>query len=219
MSKNLTKSLCSPQMAGAILLVLATFFTGRAEADTLIASQTNTYAFGSNPAAVSIFSEVFNQGSDYLWKYTVTNNSYDPIPGTSNGFSGFELALSVFVPDLGNQTAPNPSWIDDCCSGQPVEWDIRDSVGPGIMPGSSGVFGFTTAPRLITTAKNGWFHTCESDVQTDLVFYGVDNAPLAPDLIAPPISATPEPSSLLLFGTGLLSLQALLRRRFSRLRA
>ena len=33
------------------------------------------------------------------------------------------------------------------------------------------------------------------------------------------VNSTPEPSSLLLFGTGLLSLQPLLRRRFSRLHA
>ena len=32
-------------------------------------------------------------GGRYLWEYTVHNNSYDPQPGMTNGFSGFELFL------------------------------------------------------------------------------------------------------------------------------
>jgi len=68
-------------------------------------------------------SECRGGAGKYWWKYDVTNNTFDPVPGTSNGFSGFELALPVSVPDIGDISAPDPAWDVDCCSGLPVEWD------------------------------------------------------------------------------------------------
>jgi hypothetical protein len=179
----------------ASLVLLGFAASGQA---ATIGLQVNNYAFGLDPAAVIITSRVDNQGSFYLWEYTVQNQSYDPTPGTTNGFSGFELNLpGGFVADLGNVTNPSAGWENNCCSGLPMEWDIRDTTGLGIMPGSSGIFSFTTLPRSITTANDGWFHTWAGGVQTDLVFYGADNAPFAPDLLTP----IPEPATLLLFGT------------------
>jgi hypothetical protein len=191
-----------------LVLPILVFSAGTAQA-ALIASQTNTYAFGGDADAIVIESNVFDNGATYLWEYTVTNNSYDPVPGSSNGFSGFELALpGGFPPDLDNVTSPSAGWVSNCCSGLPMEWDIRNSAGPGVMPGETGVFSFTTLPRFIQTADDGWFHTWQNDVQTDLVFYGADNAPLAPDLEREVI---PEPGTLLLLGMGLAA--AGLRRR------
>jgi hypothetical protein len=92
-----------------------------------------------------------------------------------------------------------------------MEWDIRNSIGLGVMPGETGVFSFATLPRFIQTAGNGWFHTWEGDVQTFLVDYGTDNAPLAPDLVRPAI-VTPEPGTLLLLGAGLAATRFRRRR-------
>lgn len=200
------------QLAIAVTTVALSLATV-ARADTLIATQTNNYLFGGNPIAVVIQSNVHNHGATYLWEYIVTNNSYNPdsgFPGLPNGFSGFELALPLFVPDLANVTSPGPGWVINCCSGLPMEWDINNSAGLGIMPGNSGTFSFTSLPRLITTATNGWFHTWESNVQTSIVNYGAANAPLAPNVVAPPI---PEPGTLSLLGIGGLLLAQRLRRK------
>jgi hypothetical protein len=175
----------------------------------LIFSNNHVYAFGGDASAVEIFVEVFdNFAGDfgkYEWRYTVTNNSYDPNPGTSNGFSGFETALPAGVADLQDLYAPNANWIFDCCSGQPVEWDIRDSVGLGVMPiGNIGVFGFSSLPRLITQSE-GWFHTWENDVQTHIVNYGAGNGVEVPDVLSPP-TTVPAPATLALFGIGLAGL-------------
>lgn len=168
------------------------------------------------PSALEIFVEVFdNFAGDfnkYEWRYTVTNHFYDPNPGTSNGFSGFETALPAGVPDLADLYAPNVSWVFDCCSGMPVEWDIRNSAGLGVMPGETGVFGFSSLPRFITEST-GWFHTWQSDSQTDLVFYEPGNGVEVPDVIRPPISRVPEPATLSLLGLGLTGLAMMRSRR------
>jgi hypothetical protein len=141
---------------------------------------TNNHNYGNVEILVTIYDNYFGDVNKYWWVYTVTNHTYDPNPGSSNGFSGFELALTQFVPDIADQAAPNAAWIDNCCSGQPVEWDIPNGNGPGVMPGQTGVFSFTTLPRLITQST-GWFHTWQGG-QTDLVFYPAGDGPESPDL-------------------------------------
>jgi len=191
-------------LIGLSVLAMTSLFSAGASATTIF-SNTHTYAFGIDPDAVEIRVEVLdNFAGDfgkYEWRYTVTNNSYDPVPGTTNGFSGFETALPTGVPDLADLYAPTASWIFDCCSGVPVEWDITNTGGLGVMPGEVGVFGFSSLPRLITEST-GWFHTWAFDSQTDLVFYEPGNGVEVPDVISPPIGV-PEPGTLLLFGVGL----------------
>ncbi|HYM80951.1 MAG TPA: hypothetical protein VEY91_06015, partial [Candidatus Limnocylindria bacterium] len=145
-----------------------------------IFTNTHSYAFGADPAAVVIKVDVFNNYlgdfTKYQWVYTVTNNSFEPAPGSSNGFSGFELSLPVAVPDIADITAPDgiPPWEINCCSGLPVEWDLRNTAGAGVgggtLPGQTEVYSFTTSPRLITLST-GWFHTWETDFQTVIVNY------------------------------------------------
>jgi hypothetical protein len=161
----------------------------------LIFTNTHAYPWNADPNGVVIKVEVYdNFAGDftkYHWVYTVTNNSYEPTPGTSNGFSGFELALPAAVPDIGDITAPDGigPWAINCCSGLPVEWDLSNSAGApvagGTLPGQTEQYTFTTSPRLVTVS-NGWFHTWENDIQAFIVNYTPGDEPEVPDVLTDP---------------------------------
>jgi len=181
----ITKTTSRMNIVITLLLSLFAIWTNSVAA-ALIFSNTHSYQFRGDPAAIVIDVEVhdnyFGNYSKYFWQYKVTNNSYNPNPGLSNGFSGFETALPAGVPDLADLVAPNSNWIFDCCSGQPVEWDIRNSAGNGVMPGEVGIFSFTSRPRFITQSA-GWFHTWEFNSQTNIVNYPPGNGVEVPDVL------------------------------------
>lgn len=161
----------------------------------LIFTNTHNYMWNANPTGVIIKVDVYDNYlgdfTKYHWVYTVTNNNYDPNPPVSNGFTGFELALPVAVPDIADITAPDGigPWVINCCSGLPVEWDLTNTAGApvagGTMPGQTEMYTFTTSPRLITVSS-GWFHTWETDVQSNIVNYPPGNQPEVPDVISNP---------------------------------
>jgi hypothetical protein len=156
---------------------------------------TNTHVYPDhlgNPGGVTVVVEVHdNCGGNpafYEWKYTVTNHTYDPNPGTSNGFSGFETALPAAVPDIhGIQPNVPQNWMINCCSGLPVEWDKNNTGGLGVMPGQTQVFRYCTLPRLIVPST-GWFHTWEFDSQSWIINYPPGDEVEVPDVIANPVS-------------------------------
>ena len=208
------------KLSYSVAVAVITVMVAGAASATLIFTNTHDYAFGGDPAAVSIevnlYDDFFGDTSKYHWEYVVTNNSYDPIAGTTNGFSGLETTLPIFVPDLADQYGP-AGWDFNCCSGLPIEWDIRLEDGLGVMPGETDIFGFSSAPRFITQST-GWFHTWSpsgpgSSFQTHIVNYGVNNGIEVPDVLRPPLPAIPEPSSALLFGVGSLVVARAVRRR------
>jgi hypothetical protein len=152
---------------------------------------TNVHNYGNIIIKVDVYNNYFGDFTKYWWVYTVTNNTYDPSPPQSNGFSGFELALPAAVPDIGNIVAPDgiPPWQINTYSGAPVEWDLTDTNGApvagGTLPGQTEVYSFTTAPRLITLST-GWFHTWIGDVQSDIIDYPAGDAPEVPDVLSQP---------------------------------
>ena len=115
--------------------------------------------------------------NDMTFEYVVTNQTYDPIPGTTNGLSGFQIIFNQSIPELYNQQSPvvGGAWVQNAFSGQfppfAVEWDVP--FGPpnfGIMPGQTGDFSFCTARRqdivvnnppqnTLSFGPNGWAHT------------------------------------------------------------
>jgi len=151
---------------------------------------TNSHFYGDVSIKVEVHDNYLGDFTKYWWVYTVTNLAYDPSPGVSNGFSGFELALPLFVPDIADVAAPDgiPPWVINCCSGQPVEWDLPnavDVVGGGTMPGQTEKYSFSTLPRLITSST-GWYHTWMQDIQQVLEYYPAGDGPEVPDLLSEP---------------------------------
>ena len=184
----------------------------------VIHTSVHTYGFGGDLNAVVITLRVSDAQpmGRYLWEYTVENNSYDPAPGTSNGFSGFELFLPSPIPEIADVTpnpASTPPWEINCCSGNPVEWDIRNSDGMGVLPGESQIFSFTTNPRLVAINDAGWFHTWQNDIQTDIVPTVGMHVPLVPGL-----NPIPEPGTWSMMGMASAWLLTRWRRRKSQLK-
>jgi hypothetical protein len=151
----------------------------------------NTHNYGIVIIRVDVYNNYLGDFTKYWWVYTVTNVGYDPNVPVSNGFSGFELALPIAVPDIGDISAPDgiPPWEINGYSGLPVEWDLRNTPGApvngGTLPGQTEQYAFTTSPRLITQST-GWFHTWQNDIQTDIINYPPADAPEVPDVLSEP---------------------------------
>lgn len=128
---------------------------------------------------------------DMTFQYVVANQSYDPVPGVTNGFSGFQIIFPQQVPELYNQMSPavGGPWIQNSFSGQfppfGVEWDVPQAIGNGILPGQIGTFSFCTFERedLVVNSPpddplgmgpNGWAHSWIGFGQVNLF-----NAPIS----------------------------------------
>ena len=128
---------------------------------------------GIDPAS----GEPFFNAHDMTFQYAVLNQSYDPLPGATNGFSGFQIIFNQAIPELYNQQSPTVGgpWFQNAFSGQfppfAVEWDVPFGFpNMGIMPGELGIFSFCTAERddvivnsppqnTLGFGPNGWAHT------------------------------------------------------------
>ena len=128
---------------------------------------------------------------DMTFVYVVANQSYDPLPGITNGFSGFQIIFNQPIPELYNQQSPavGGPWQQNAFSGQfppwGVEWDVPLPFF-GIMPGQIGIFSFCTAERLdlivnsppenpLGQGPNGWAHSW--NIGQVFIFNGPNSIP------------------------------------------
>lgn len=109
--------------------------------------------------------------------YQVTNVNWVPVVGV-NGFSGFNIYNQFDVDTVGNAFGP-PGWeafagysgANTLPNPDNFEWDIRDTVGNGLLVGQTGLFGYTVAAGRYIDVSYGtghWMHSWASDIQTDI---------------------------------------------------
>lgn len=137
------------------------------------------------------------------FSYTVTNISFDPLPGITNGLSGFQSIFLGPVAGVADQFGP-VGWFFNCCGGSPppfgAEWDIDNAAGFGVPIGGTDVFGFTVpAGNIWTDTWTGSFmHSWQANSQVN-VFSLLDNT-TGLSILTP----VPEPGTALLLGLGLV---------------
>lgn len=178
---------------------------------TLISSDTYLWTDPDSGGSISIDVKVYdNFNGDYTknkWDYSISNISFDPVPGESNGFSGFALIFPNAITDLANQFGPT-GWDMNCCGIEPpggATWDISNSSGSGILIGQTADFGFSTNAGECIVVNPCPF--CGSFGYTYI--NGFPSNLFASNLTVP----CPEPPTLTLIGLGSLLISRMRKER------
>ena len=129
-------------------------------------------------------------GSQYTLSFSMMNEAITPPAPPCDGNCSSSSDVALFTPNAGAST--NYDFV--------VFWDGLDVPLDEINPGNGA---WTTYSYTVTATGND-----------QLSFYGF-NTPASDDLTNVDVEATPEPSSFLLLGTGLLGMALALRQRLA----
>lgn len=164
---------------------------------------TDPASSGQARIAVQAFDNFAGDFDRYDWRYTVENLTYDPIPGTTNGFSGLHFVFALpTVPGIGNQHGPAEWVFNQDHAGLDIlpvpavlpfgiGWDATPAM-LGLLPGTSSEFSFTTPDNVIVLVSHLQVaHTWQNG--TPVNFFG--------GLLATP--ATPEPTTEVMLMLGM----------------
>ena len=120
---------------------------------------------------------------------------------------GSQFMFNTGILDLTPGSAGVPDdWDFNAFSGAGnFEWDIQPTVGNGLFPGQSAVFGFAMPGNWRDQVNNGWVHSWNAQVGQ------VNVTPPVPGFSGP--RPLPEPSTLTILGLGLAGVCAAAVRR------
>ncbi len=185
--------------------------------------------------------EHFNGCSDghtneQTYSYTIKNLSYNPVPGTTNGVSGFQVVFAATLDvgerhnELVNGMLPAAAgWDLDTFSGigptMGIQFDRPNPMGLGVMPGFTGVFSFCVGQRADVVVSGtgvgfgpaGWVHSWDSSSGTSIqVFIFHSDQSVPGDKI---VKAVPEFGAPLSLITSLATLALIVgvKKKFFRL--
>ncbi len=173
---------------------------------TLLTSISGTFAgVATGSPSGTYTASVFRNSNgflDFVYHFNNTGNRDVVDSVTMSNFAGFTTDLFVFGPgqdpDFGSRTAGNPSVVKFLFT--PDNDGDNDQVGPGM----------SSDTLVIATNATNWepglFTFQNGDTDTVRAFEPTSGV----------VRTIPEPSSMLLFGTGLSGLAATLRRRIKK---
>ena len=103
--------------------------------DILLSTATYNWTDPASGGEVEITENVYKSGDLMKWEYVVYNHNYDPEPGITNGFSGFQIQFPVQVAEVANQMNPGGTtgpWQQNAFSGVAPPWGVEwDAPHPG----------------------------------------------------------------------------------------
>jgi hypothetical protein len=118
-----------------------------ASAQDLLAS--GTLGVSTAKGSVTLVSRLYDAVPDApdRWRFEYElSGDFDPFPGDSNGLSSLQILFAGLLSDVEDPLAPE-GWQTACCLTSPpfgVGFDLDNTTGPGVGPGSNALFSFTT---------------------------------------------------------------------------
>ena len=189
----------------AVLMISAFGFAAHAKADTLVLGLANTGGYQNVLAGQTVSQDV---------QFTATTN-VDGFAFFLSDPSGAPLTYSIT--DLTKSTVVFSESFDDVTL-NPALTSIA------IPEGDKGWLELYTAPILINASSDVYAFSVTgvgalkvgvnpATIATSIGVVPVDGLNLGLRIYDPPVAATPEPSSLMMMGTGVMALAGAMRRR------
>ena len=179
----------------ACFFMLGQHFANAAVIQTSTINVVDPNSSGQIQVTSTVTDNYLGDFTKWAFDYQISNLSYDPTPGTSNGLSGFNLVFGAPQPSTANQYAP-AGWFFNCCGTTPpfgAEYDIDNASGFGIAVTTTGNVGFTTNAGVPLTSQylGSWAHSWENNLQT--ATFNLQDAASGLGVIVP-ASPSPQPS-------------------------